>query len=307
MADVYIGSGRTDEGRVEQVALKVIRAEHGRDPRFLRMFSDEAKILSRLSHPNVVRTIDYGITPEHRFIAMELLVGRPLVDVWEALAERGEKLSLRLGAWICARAAEALHAAHELTDARGEPLHLVHRDVNPTNIVVTYDGQVKLVDFGLAKARQRREKTVEGMLKGKLAYLAPELFGAHATTIDRRADIYSLGITLWEMGTMQRLFKRGDDAATLKAVREADVRDPRTIIPGYDDALFEIVSRALRREPDDRYATAAEMQHALDAFAASDASTMRDELSSLLSWFYPRDDEAPPIVLGDDDLEDVTE
>jgi serine/threonine-protein kinase len=304
MADVYLGSGTGDDGNVQHVALKVMRAEHRRDPRFLRMFSDEAKILSRLSHPNVVRTIDYGITPEHRFIAMELLVGHPLAEVWQALLERKQTLPLRLGAWVCARAAEGLHAAHELTGARGEPLHLVHRDVNATNIVVTYRGEVKLVDFGLAKARERRERTVEGVLKGKLAYLAPELFGADPLAIDRRADVYSLGITLWELGTMSRLFKRTDDVETLRAAQAAAIPDPRVLVEGYPDALFDVVSRALQRDREARYQTAADMQRDLDGFVGDDAAgAMSAELASLLAWLYPRDDEAPPIVLSDDDLE----
>ncbi len=305
MADVYLGRGTDDDGRPQRVALKVMRAEHGRDTRFLRMFSDEAKILARLSHPNIVRTLDYGITNESRFIAMELLVGHSLMDLWEALRKSGDRVSFKLGAWICARAADALHAAHELTDARGAPLHLVHRDVNPTNIVLTYSGDVKLVDFGLAKATDRRERTREGMLKGKLAYLAPELFGGE--TIDRRADTYALGITLWEIGTMTRLFKRDTDPETLRAVRELEPPDPRTLGKGYPAALGYIVSRALRRDRGLRYATAAELARDLDGFVGGGAAEARGELETVLHSAFPRDDEdAPPIVLGDDDLEIVT-
>src|SRR5262249_39056041 len=153
-----------------------------------------------------IQTLEYGISGRHRYIAMELLSGRTFADVWDLLAHRGEKMDLRLGAWICARVAEGLHSAHELVDEEGSPLNVIHRDVNPTNIFLTHGGDVKLIDFGLAKARVRVSKSADGIVKGKIPYLAPEQ--ASGKPIDRRVDIYALGTTLWEAATMKRLFKR---------------------------------------------------------------------------------------------------
>lgn len=284
MAHVYVGRG-LDRGVEEIVALKVIRGEYENDARFLRMFSDEAKILAQLSHPNVIRTIEYGITREHRFIVMELLAGRTLAEVWDLLAARGEALSLPLGAWICARVASGLHAAHELRDSTGVPLSVVHRDVNPSNIFLTHTGEVKLIDFGLAKARVRRDRTAGGIVKGKIPYLAPEQL--ELIPIDRRVDIYALGTTLWELGSMRRLFKRATDFDTLAAIREANVPDLREIVARFPKALYAVVDRALQRDREERYPTADGMATDLDVVAAASLLDMPGELTRLLSRLFP--------------------
>jgi eukaryotic-like serine/threonine-protein kinase len=284
MASVYLGRAVSEDGVAELVALKVMHQEHGSDPKFLRMFSDEARILARLSHPNIVRTIEYGIAKDHRFIVMELLAGRSFADVWDLLAARGQRLPIRLGAWICARIADGLHAAHELTQD-GDPMSVVHRDVNPSNIFLTYDGVPKLIDFGLAKARVRRTKSIEGTVKGKFPYLAPEQLSTRP--IDRRVDIYSLGTTLWEAGTMVRLFKRDTDQATIRAIVDANVPDPRELVEGYPDDLAAVVLRALACDPDERYATADEMKQGLDAFVRDEHGEMGTELATLVSRLFP--------------------
>jgi eukaryotic-like serine/threonine-protein kinase len=288
MAHVYVGRGISDDGREELVALKVIRDEYGRDARHLRMFSDEAKILARLSHPNVIQTLEYGITRDHRFIAMELLAGRTLADLWDALVERGGRLPYRLGAWICAQVAAGLHAAHELTDEHGAPLSVIHRDVNPWNVFLTYSGEVKLIDFGLAKARVRRERSIDGLVKGKMAYLAPEQL--RVGPIDRRVDIYALGTTLWELGTLTRLFKRDTDVDTLLAIRQAHVPDPRGVATDYPDALHAVVDRALQRSPDERHQDADTLRRELDAFVATPDAEMRRDLAALLGKLFRGED-----------------
>lgn len=285
MANVYVGRAKGPDGGDGLVAIKVIRDEYGKDPRFLRMFSDEAKILERISHPNVIRTFEYGIDRDHRYIVMELLAGRTLADVWDTLAAHGRSLPLSLGAWICARVAEGLHAVHDLTDDDGVPLSIVHRDVNPANVFLTYAGEVKLIDFGLAKARVRRDRTSRGIVKGTLAYLTPEQ--VELRPVDRRTDIHALGTTLWEMTTMRRLFKRDDDFETLAAIRASDVPDPRSVVPGYPDALAAIVARALRADPDQRYATAGELGAHLDAFVGRDGPRMGRKLGELLAALFP--------------------
>lgn len=288
MASVYIGRATTEDGLEELVALKVIRDDLAGDEQFASMFADEAKILARLSHPNVIHTREYGVTGQCRFIAMELLSGRTYADVWDLLASRDEAIPVRLGAWICARVAEGLHAAHELVDDAGACLNVIHRDVNPGNIFLTHSGEVKLIDFGLAKARFRSSQSVDGIVKGKIPYLAPEQ--AHGKDIDRRIDIYALGTTLWETATKKRLFKRHTDVATLLAIRDAVVPDVRTLVPDFPDELWAIIDKATQRDADARYATAAELQRELDAFVG-DASSMTGDLSSLLARLFPGEEE----------------
>lgn len=284
MATVYLGRDIREDGTEELVALKVIRSELANDEQFTAMFVDEAKILARLSHPNVIQTLEYGVTHGHRFIAMELLNGRTVADAWDVLMAEGEKFDLGMAAWICARVAEGVHSAHELVDEQGAPLSVIHRDVNPTNIFLTHTGDVKLIDFGLARARVRVSKSAEGIVKGKIPYLAPEQ--AHGQPIDRRIDIYALGTTLWEMSTMKRLFKRDNDIETLKAIRDAHVPDPRETSPDFPEALWRIIDRALRRDRDERYATAEEMRTDLDAFARATAPHVQ-KIAQLVSRLFP--------------------
>ncbi len=288
MATVYLGRRVERNGEEKLVALKVIRDELAHDDAFARMFIDEAKILARLSHPNIIRTLEYGASDTHRFIAMELLSGRTYADVWNVLAAAGEGMPVRLGAFLCARVAEALHCAHELEDEDGRPLAVVHRDVNPGNIFLTLSGEVKLIDFGLAKANSRISDSIQGIVKGKIPYLAPEQVAG--SSIDRRVDVYALGATLWETATMKRLFKRDTDVATLKATIAAHVPDVREMVDGFPDELWAIIARSLARNPDERYATAKELAAALDAFVG-DSSDLPAELSLLLERLFP-DDEA---------------
>ncbi len=285
MATVYIGRARRDDGSEERVALKVIRDELADDEQFKHMFVDEAKILSRLSHPSVIQTLEHGVTGHHRFIAMELLSGRTYSDVWDLLVANGETMPVALGAWICARVAEGLHSAHELVDDAGVPLGVIHRDVNPSNIFLTHGGDVKLIDFGLAKARVRLSKSADGIVKGKIPYLAPEQ--AHGRPIDRRIDVYALGATLWESATMQRLFKRSTDVDTLRAIRDAVVPDVRTLVPDFPDELWQIIERALRVNRDERFETAEGLREALDLFVGERSVEMKSELSFLLTRLFP--------------------
>lgn len=284
MATVYLGRDLREDGTESLVALKVIRDELVNDEAFTAMFVDEAKILARLSHPNVIQTLEYGVTGQHHFIAMELLTGRTGADIFDVLVGESERFDLGVAAWICARVADGLHSAHEVIDETGLPLHVIHRDVNPTNIFLTHSGEVKLIDFGLARARVRTSKSAEGIVKGKIPYLAPEQ--ATGQPIDRRIDIYALGTTLWEMATMKRLFKRDTDIATLKAIQAADVPDPREENADFPEALWKIIDRALRRDRDERYATAEEMRTDLDAFARA-SGPHAQKVASLVERLFP--------------------
>ena len=265
MASVWLGrrAGAPDQ----LVALKVIRAEHGNSSDFVAMFQDEARIASRLSHPNIIAVVGFGHDGRRHFMAMEPLRGRTLLEVWEAARLRGQRLPYAALAWIGARVADALHHAHELRDEKGALLQVVHRDVNPSNIFLAIDGVPKLIDFGLARAIDRISSTATGIVKGKLAYLAPEQ--AHQHPFDRRADVFALGITLWEVSLDRRLFKEDADVDTVRRVREAQVPNPTTLDATYPPALASVITRALARDPRERFATAGELRDGLDAFAGS--------------------------------------
>jgi serine/threonine-protein kinase len=290
MATIYLGRARDPKTSVEKVAaIKVIRNELRKSGNFVDMFLDEARILSRLAHPNVIQTLEYGADDEHHFIAMELLLGRTLMDVWDLCASRGLALRHDVSAYVAARTAEGLHSAHELTAADGSSLHVIHRDVNPSNIFLTYDGRVKLFDFGLARSIGRTAKSSAGIVKGKLPYLSPEQ--VMEFPLDRRVDVFTLGATLWEMTTMKRLFKRDDDVDTVKAVRTGKVPDPREVVSTIPATLAAITKKALERSVAHRYDTALEMARALDVFLAETAkpAELPQVLGAMLDNLFPGD------------------
>jgi serine/threonine-protein kinase len=274
MAVVYLG--HLAEGAERVAAVKVIKDEYSLNTDFVTMFMDEAKIVSRLDHPNIVKVYELGHEGNRLFIAMELLFGQSLWSIWNTCRARGIRLRYDLVAWIGARVAEGLHHAHELRGEDGTPSNLVHRDMNASNIFVTYDGHVKIIDFGLAKAIGRVSKTAAGVVKGKLAYMSPEqAVGRH---LDRRSDLFGLGTTLWEVSVDRRLFKGVDDLDTLKRVYAAIVPDPTEIVAEYPSALWKILRRALAREVNDRYPTALALGRDLDAFALSEGRRVGPEV-----------------------------
>ena len=275
MATVYLG--KAEDGRT--VAIKVIKDEFSLHAEFTNMFLDEAKIVSKLSHPNVVHVEELGTEGNRLFLAMELLFGQSLWHVWNACRERGVRLRYDVIAWIGARVAEGLHHAHDL-ELEGVAQVLVHRDVNASNIFVGFDGSVKIIDFGLAKARSRISKTAAGVVKGKLAYMSPEQ--AVGKPLDRRSDIFALATTLWEITTDRRLFKGKDDVDTLKRVYAAHVPDPTRIVSGYPPALWRVLQRALKKNVDDRYPDALVMARALDECATKvDAGVVAEVMAEL--------------------------
>jgi serine/threonine protein kinase len=273
MATIYLARLRGPKGFGRTVALKMLRPECALDPNFVAMFIDEATLLAKLAHPNIVQIYELGEEEGQLFIAMEMLFGESLAVIWDECRMRNARLRGDLVAWIGARVAEALHHAHDLCDTDGSPQNIVHRDVNPTNLFVTYDGHVKLLDFGLVKAVRKVAQTQIGVIKGKLAYLSPEQ--VTGKPIDRRSDIFSLAATLYEVSTDQRLFKRDTDEGTIEAVRDALVPDPTSSVPDYPSLLWLVLRRALEREPDHRYATAQELARDLDGVARAQGSIIQ--------------------------------
>ncbi len=269
MANIYVGRLSGPAGFEKLHAIKVIKPEFSKDKDFTNMFLDEARIAAKLSHPNIVQVHELGEEADSKrlWIAMDLLFGESLWDIWYTARAKKQKLPEDVVAWIGARIAEGLHHAHEL-QVSGVKQNVIHRDVNPSNVFVTYDGQVKIIDFGLAKAKNRVTETGLGVIKGKVAYMAPEQTKS-SRDIDHRIDIFALGVTLFELTTDKRLFKRGDNVSTLAAVAECKVPDATALVPGYSPALWEILKKALAKNRNERYATARDMAEALDAFSRS--------------------------------------
>lgn len=254
MAELFLGKEST--GR--PVVIKRILPHLARQTTFVSMFIDEARIGSRAKHPNLVEVHELGQVGTDLFLVMEYLVGENLASVVRRLAKRKEQMSLGLCAWIIAEVCDGLQAAHELTDEGGNRLDLVHRDVSPQNVFVTYGGDVKLLDFGVATAAHRLTQTASGEVKGKYAYMSPEQ--CRGEPLDRRSDIFSLGTVLYELTTQRRLFKRANELQVMKAITENPIPRPTREIEGYPRCLEDICVRALARDPAQRYATAAEMR-----------------------------------------------
>lgn len=268
MATVNLARAEGPGGFEKVVAIKSMHAHLAKDRAFVQMFLDEARIASRIDHPNVCRVFDFGEAEGTHYIVMEYIVGETLVALHQrafARAEPEERPRLSVyAAHIIADACEGLHAAHELRDEQGKLLGLVHRDVSPHNLFACYDGSVRLLDFGVAKVSGRPEETRSGVLKGKLAYMAPEQ--VRRQPVDRRADLWAMGVVLWELVTGQRLFRRASEVETLLAIERETPPLLREKCPTLAPELEAIVGRALAREPAQRYATAREMARDLNRF-----------------------------------------
>lgn len=278
------------DGVDKLVALKMIHAHLAQEDSFVQMFLDEARIASAISHRNVCNVFDFGEVDGRYFIAMDFLSGQSLRDVIHRLRKVPDlappgRLSV-FAATIIGEACEGLHAAHELRDAQGKSLDVVHRDVSPHNLFVTYEGSVSVVDFGIARAADRIQHTATGVLKGKFSYMAPEQIRQLET--DRKADVWALGVCLWETLTMQRLFVRSSQADTLMSVMMDRVKAPSEVYPGIPKALDAIVMRALARSPAQRYATARELGRDLAKFVRDSGEAMDSvEIEQWLARLFP--------------------
>ncbi len=273
MADVFLAVARGPVGFNKLAVVKRLRGDIAGEASFLNMFLDEARLAARLDHPNVVHTYEVGEHEGSYCIAMEYLEGQPLNTIIHGLTKLGDALPTGVAARIVGDALLGLHHAHELADYDGTPLNIVHRDVSPHNVFVTYDGQVKLVDFGIAKAALSRAQTEVGVLKGKIAYMAPEQAMGDAT--DRRADLFAMGIVLWELVTRQRIWGKDAPSAVLHKLINLPVPRMSTVIPDIDPKLDAIVAKALEKSPDQRFQTAEEMREALERWIAESGQIVR--------------------------------
>lgn len=270
MAELFLARERGIAGLERLVVLKRILPHLADHPNFVDMFLREARIAARLAHPNVVQIYDLGEEENSFFIAMEYIHGSTVRELQVLAEKHGRQFPLNVTLGVLSQALRGLHAAHELVDLDGKLLGLVHRDVSPHNIMCTTDGHVKLLDFGVAKATEEGlEATNSGNLKGKFAYMSPEQ--ARREDIDRRSDIFAMGIVAWEILTGARLFKRGNEVDIMKAVLTAEVSPPSRLNAEVPPAIDAVIMQALARQRSDRWATAEEMRQAL-VKAARDAN-----------------------------------
>jgi len=284
MASLYLARRHGAAGFSQFFAIKVVHEHLAVDPNFLRMFFDEARLSARIDHPNCVHVTDLGHQDGLHYLVMEYVPGFALSEVLGRLAESGLRMSPTAATFVAIQVAKGLHAAHELVDDGGEALGVVHRDVSPQNVLLSDRGYVKVIDFGIAKARDQSANTLSGSLKGKFRYMAPEQ--ARGEAVDRRTDVYALGIVLWEMIAVRRLFNSANDLAVLRQVQNPVIPPPSELAPEVTDELEAVILKALAAEAGERYATMREFQLALQQAApealAMDAPELRALLAALM-------------------------
>jgi eukaryotic-like serine/threonine-protein kinase len=283
MAEVYLALSGELPGYRTLLVVKRILPHLASNRQFIGMFLDEARLAALLDHPNVVRIIEVGHDGEEYFLAMELVQGKPLSAVLRKATRERRPPSPALAAYIIAQAASGLGYAHALTDGDGRPLGVVHRDVSPQNVLLSFEGAVKLIDFGVARAFGRVAHTSPGGLKGKIEYMSPEQ--ASAEEVDHRADVFALGVVLWEVLTGRRLYRRETELATMRAILDDPIPRPSEVadVPPELDA---VVMRALRKRRDARFASAHEMAEALERFAFSNEGFSPLQVASYMKGLF---------------------
>ncbi len=296
MADVFLAVQQGPVGFNKLIVIKRLRETFADDPEFVAMLLDEARLAARLNHPNVVQTNEVGQVGRHHFIAMEYLDGQPFHRINHRASKKGG-VPLVFQARVLADVLAGLHHAHELQEFDGTHLGVVHRDVTPHNIFITYSGQVKVVDFGIAKAVGRSAETRTGVVKGKVTYMAPEQ--AIGGVVDRRADLFSVGVMLFEAITGQRMWRNVQDLVVVSRLVNGEFEtSPKAVNPSVPDVLDAICRKALAPKPDDRYATAEEFQGALEDYIRSTGEHVAQrELSEFVTGlFKERRDEMKAII-----------
>jgi eukaryotic-like serine/threonine-protein kinase len=267
------------------VALKRILPGIAEDEEFIAMFEDEARIASQIEHPYIARCLDFGQVGGEWFIAFEFVYGKDLRALFARCAKNEERPPLWFLCYLFARIAEGLAYAHARKDANGAPVSIVHRDVSPQNIIVSFDGDVKLIDFGIAKAAGKVSRTQTGIIKGKFAYMSPEQ--VRGQEVDLRTDIFSLGICLWELITMQRLFSAENELLVLEKVLSLRVERPSRYSANCPPELDRIVLKALAKDPDERYRAAEDFYRDLNHVAGSLALVSREQIAQYMRRAFP--------------------
>jgi len=283
-ASVYMARLDGPQGFDRVVAIKLVHEHLLADKDFVAMFLDEANLACRLSHPNIAHCFELCQDEQNLYLAMEYLQGQPLSRLYQRAQEWRQPLQYALVAWIGARAADALGYAHDLRDDAGKPLGIVHRDVSPDNLFITYDGRVMLLDFGIARAAGRRSQTNLGQLKGKFRYMAPEY--ALGLDFDGSLDTFALGATLYEAALGIPAFG-GDEQVALRKIVAGELADPREIRPDFPAPFWKVLQQALASRPDQRLRPAAQVARALDGVAGLSPAQGRALLSSVMRRLFP--------------------
>lgn len=284
MAEVFKAKSFSHGGFEKLLVIKRILQHLTENEDFVEMFIDEAKISVELQHPNIVQIYDFGRIAENYFIAMECVEGRDLRTILSRASDRDTRLGVDLAAIIAAKVGAALEYAHRHRDEEGKELQIVHRDVSPQNILVSSEGEVKLVDFGIARAATKASHTDSGSLRGKLLYMSPEQ--AWGKSLDRRSDIFSLGVVFYEVLTGHPLFSGNSEISVLERVREAQFLAPSSLSPAVPIEIEAIVTRALQKNPDERYQDAADMLLDLDTYLRKRPVVGASELARFIGELY---------------------
>ncbi|MGZ6079350.1 MAG: serine/threonine protein kinase [Myxococcaceae bacterium] len=262
MAEIFLARQEGLEGFEKTVVIKRIRPHLSKQKSFVAMFLDEARLAAQLNHPNIVQIHELGQVDDSYFIAMEYVFGRDMARIIPKAEKMGIAFPVVYALKIASSVCEGLHYAHQRADSWGNPLHIVHRDVTPENVFVSFDGTVKILDFGIAKARGQTGQTTVGEIKGKLSYMSPEQ--ALGQPLDCRSDVFSLGVVLYEWLTGFRLFTGDSEVAVLRSVSEGKIYGPSYFKPDIPPAVEAVVMRALEKDREKRYPSAWEMQRDLD-------------------------------------------
>lgn len=271
MAELFLARARGLEGFEKLFVLKRMHKSATSDSGLVSLFLDEARIAAQLEHPNIVQVYDIGFSDESHYFAMEYVHGADVRRLFERASARGG-LSVDAAITMVVGVLAGLQHAHEKRGRDGEPLGMVHRDVSPSNVLVSFDGAVKLADFGIAKVAARQSNTEAGLRRGKAAYMSPEQ--CRGERLDRRSDLFSLGIVLWELTTGRRMFGEQDPLVIMRAIADGDLPSPADVQPDYPKALSKIVQKALSRDAQDRFANAEAFQLALEEFARAERLAM---------------------------------
>ncbi|MEM9188234.1 MAG: protein kinase [Myxococcota bacterium] len=293
MASVYLGRATGPAGFEKLLAIKCIHPHLARKQDFVQMFLDEARVAAQIQHPNVCTVFEVGDDGGTYYLAMEYLLGETVAHLAQRIHGRPKLRSSltfgRLAARIIADACRGLHAAHELRNPLGEPLHIIHRDATPSNLFVSYEGHIKVVDFGVAKAADQLHETGPQTAKGKIAYMAPEQLQNLA--LDRRIDVWGMGVSLWELCAQKRLFSRSSKAAALRAILDEPIPSAKLGTGDAPAELASIVARALSRNPADRYPSTLAMGRDLEAFiSATGPAIGEDDVSQLMRGVFAEEE-----------------
>jgi serine/threonine protein kinase len=308
MAEVFKAKRSGVEGFEKIVALKRILPHLSENKEFLTMFVDEAKMVAGLTHPNIVQIFDLGKIDTSYYIAMEYVHGHDLRSIVKRTRNKGLRMPLDLSLRVISQVCSALEYAHRKKDERGQPMEIVHRDVSPQNILIAFEGNVKLADFGIAKAATKASKTERGALRGKLLYMSPEQ--AWGRAIDHRSDVFSLGLVLYEMVSEHKPFAGADSEATiLELVRRCVITPPREVNPRVPEALDRVIMKALARNPEERYQDAGQMQRGIEKILRERPPVTTRDLARFLELLYDKEEREGSEVAGadepgDDDVSD---